>query len=84
MACAKVRARNERGTINSNANSVATHSIDLYLLFKSESIKFFSLFQGFGATARSTEQCRHADPADIICFHQADVGEYLRHEDTLT
>eukprot|EP00112_Aurelia_sp_Birch-Aquarium-sp1_P016656 Seg3798.2 transcript_id=Seg3798.2/GoldUCD/mRNA.D3Y31 product="60S ribosome subunit biogenesis protein NIP7-like" protein_id=Seg3798.2/GoldUCD/D3Y31 len=39
---------------------------------------------GFGATARSTEQCRHADVADIICFHQADVGEYLRNEDTLT
>eukprot|EP00795_Rhopilema_esculentum_P006944 gene6944-12564_t len=39
---------------------------------------------GFGATARSTEQCRHADPTDIVCFHQADVGEYLRNEDTLT
>lgn len=39
---------------------------------------------GFGATSRSTEMCRNADPTDIVCFHQADVGEYLRSEDTLT
>lgn len=38
---------------------------------------------GFGATARSTQQCRHADASDIVCFHQADIGEYLRNEDTL-
>merc|ERR1712014_396049 len=24
---------------------------------------------GFGATAKSTQQCRHADTSDIICFH---------------
>ena len=40
--------------------------------------------QGFGATARSTQDCRRANPTDIVCFHQADVGEYLRSEDTLT
>ena len=45
---------------------------------------FFSIFQGFGATSRSTQDCRRANPTDIICFHQADVGEYLRSEDTLT
>lgn len=39
---------------------------------------------GFGATSRSTQDCRRANPTDIICFHQADVGEYLRSEDTLT
>ena len=38
---------------------------------------------GFGATAKSTQQCRHADSSDVVCFHQADIGEYLRHEDTL-
>ncbi|KAI3387748.1 hypothetical protein SNEBB_008255 [Seison nebaliae] len=35
---------------------------------------------GFGALAKSTSECRHADPTTIVCFHQADVGEYLRNE----
>lgn len=39
---------------------------------------------GFGVAARSTAECRHADPTTIVCFHQADIGEYIRSEDTLT
>jgi hypothetical protein len=31
--------------------------------------------QGFGATAKSTEESRNADPAAIVIFHQADLGE---------
>ncbi|KAJ1522682.1 hypothetical protein ONE63_001845 [Megalurothrips usitatus] len=38
---------------------------------------------GFGKAARSTAECKHTDPLSIICFHQADVGEYIRCEDTL-
>lgn len=38
---------------------------------------------GFGVTARSTIDTRKLDPTSIIVFHQADVGEYLRDEDTL-
>jgi len=38
---------------------------------------------GFGVAARSTTQCRNADAADVIAFHQADIGQYLRQEDTL-
>ncbi|XP_037796822.1 60S ribosome subunit biogenesis protein NIP7 homolog [Penaeus monodon] len=38
---------------------------------------------GFGVAAKSTSECRHANPMDIICFHQADIGEYIRNEDTL-
>lgn len=38
---------------------------------------------GFGVTARSTVDTRKLDPTSIIVFHQADVGEYLRDEDTL-
>eukprot|EP00045_Choanoeca_perplexa_P022988 m.11550 g.11550 ORF g.11550 m.11550 type:complete len:181 (-) comp9842_c0_seq5:96-638(-) len=38
---------------------------------------------GFGATAKSTQECRTLDPAGIVVFRQADVGEYLRDEDTL-
>ena len=39
---------------------------------------------GFGATAKSAFDIRLADPMTIIVFHQADIGEYLRNEDTLT
>ncbi|CAG0915771.1 unnamed protein product [Notodromas monacha] len=35
---------------------------------------------GFGISAKSTAECRNADPMTIICFHQSDVGEYLRNE----
>ena len=35
---------------------------------------------GFGVTAKSTTDCRRSDPAGIVCIHQTDVGEYLRHE----
>ncbi|KAJ3035313.1 ribosome biosynthesis protein nip7 [Rhizophlyctis rosea] len=39
---------------------------------------------GFGVTARSTADARKLDPTAIIVFHQADVGEFLRDEDSLT
>ncbi|KAH7956264.1 hypothetical protein HPB52_007770 [Rhipicephalus sanguineus] len=39
---------------------------------------------GFGVAAKSTQECRRADPMTIVVFHQADVGEYIRSEDTLT
>ena len=38
---------------------------------------------GFGVTAKSTSECRSADPNAIVVFHQADCGEYLRAEDEL-
>ncbi|XP_022672759.1 60S ribosome subunit biogenesis protein NIP7 homolog [Varroa destructor] len=38
---------------------------------------------GFGVAAKATAECRKADPMTIVVFHQADVGEYLRCEDTL-
>ena len=38
---------------------------------------------GFGVTARSTPDARRLDPTGIVCFRQADCGEYLRDEDTL-
>jgi 60S ribosome subunit biogenesis protein NIP7 len=38
---------------------------------------------GFGVTARSTIDTRKLDPSGIIVFHQADVGEFLRDEDTM-
>ena len=45
---------------------------------------FYCVLKGFGVAARSTQDCRRANPTDIICFHQADTGEYIRSEDTLT
>ncbi|XP_062356100.1 60S ribosome subunit biogenesis protein NIP7 homolog isoform X2 [Cinclus cinclus] len=40
--------------------------------------------KGFGVAAKSTQECRKVDPLAIVVFHQADVGEYVRNEDTLT
>lgn len=39
---------------------------------------------GFGVAAKSTPECRNADPMAIVCFHQADIGEYIRNEEHLT
>ncbi|XP_050312690.1 60S ribosome subunit biogenesis protein NIP7 homolog [Anthonomus grandis grandis] len=38
---------------------------------------------GFGAAARSTTECKMADPLANVCFHQADIGEYIRSEEDL-
>ncbi|XP_076727260.1 60S ribosome subunit biogenesis protein NIP7 homolog isoform X2 [Callospermophilus lateralis] len=40
--------------------------------------------KGFGVAAKSTKDCRKVDPMAIVVFHQADIGEYVRHEETLT
>lgn len=39
---------------------------------------------GFGVTARSTVDARNLAVTGIVIFHQADVGEYLRDEDSLS
>ena len=44
----------------------------------------YSVFKGFGVAAKSTADCRAANPMDIVVFHQADIGEYIRNEDKLT
>ncbi|XP_056645927.1 60S ribosome subunit biogenesis protein NIP7 homolog [Diorhabda carinulata] len=38
---------------------------------------------GFGVAARSTAECKHAEPLASVCFHQADIGEYIRSEEDL-
>ncbi|KAI3647451.1 hypothetical protein MP228_007672 [Amoeboaphelidium protococcarum] len=38
---------------------------------------------GFGVFAKSSIDCQRVDPTGIVVFHQADVGEYLREEETL-
>jgi len=38
---------------------------------------------GFGVTARSTVDMRKLQPTDIVAYHQADIGEYLRNEESL-
>lgn len=35
---------------------------------------------GFGVAAKSTADCKLADPLVTVCFHQADIGEYVRSE----
>uniref|UniRef100_A0A8C5JVY1 60S ribosome subunit biogenesis protein NIP7 homolog n=1 Tax=Jaculus jaculus TaxID=51337 RepID=A0A8C5JVY1_JACJA len=39
---------------------------------------------GFGVAAKSTQDCRKVDPMVIVVFHQADIGEYISHEETMT
>ena len=34
-------------------------------------------------SARSTVDARKLDPTGIVTFRQADIGEYLREEDSL-
>lgn len=38
---------------------------------------------GFGVSAKSTGEARNMQPTGIVAFRQADIGEYLRDEDTL-
>jgi 60S ribosome subunit biogenesis protein NIP7 len=38
---------------------------------------------GFGVTAKGAADCRRADPTALVILHQADLGEYIRSEDTL-
>lgn len=39
---------------------------------------------GFGVAAQSTLQCRKCEMNTTVLFHEADIGEYLRNEATLT
>lgn len=38
---------------------------------------------GFGVAAKSTVECKFAEPLSTVCFHQADIGEYIRAEEEL-
>ncbi|KAI4568338.1 hypothetical protein MJT46_008136 [Ovis ammon polii x Ovis aries] len=38
----------------------------------------------FGVAAKSTQDCRRVDTMITVAFHQADIGEYVRHEGMLT
>lgn len=38
---------------------------------------------GFGVLAHPTEKCKDLDPTANVVLHQADIGEYLRNEDSM-
>ncbi|KJH52973.1 hypothetical protein DICVIV_00842 [Dictyocaulus viviparus] len=38
---------------------------------------------GFGVVAKSTADCKRADPTAIVVLHQCDLGEYIRKESSL-
>jgi 60S ribosome subunit biogenesis protein NIP7 len=38
---------------------------------------------GFALSAKSALECRKLDPTSVVAFHQTDVGEYVRDEETL-
>lgn len=53
---------------------------------KYQGVVYFSMSDvplGFGVTAASTQECRKMEPTAIVGFHQADIGEYLRSEESL-
>uniref|UniRef100_A0A8C5ZCN7 60S ribosome subunit biogenesis protein NIP7 pre-PUA domain-containing protein n=1 Tax=Marmota marmota marmota TaxID=9994 RepID=A0A8C5ZCN7_MARMA len=39
---------------------------------------------GFAVASKSTQDCRKENPIVIAVFLQADIGEYVQHEETLT
>ena len=39
---------------------------------------------GFGLASHATEMCRALEPTAHVVLRQADIGEYLREEATLT
>ncbi|KAH8862246.1 60S ribosome subunit biogenesis protein NIP7 isoform 1 [Schistosoma japonicum] len=43
----------------------------------------FVFSQGFGVAAKSSLQVKNTDPMTVVLFHQADVGEYIRSEETI-
>jgi 60S ribosome subunit biogenesis protein NIP7 len=54
---------------------------------KHHGVIFYSMTDiplGFGVCGQSTQECRKLESTGIVGFHQTDVGEYLRTEDTLT
>eukprot|EP00727_Mastigamoeba_balamuthi_P006142 m51a1_g2147 putative 60s ribosome subunit biogenesis protein nip7 homolog (184) ;mRNA; r:8671-9642 len=53
---------------------------------KNQGVVVFSMSDiplGFGTTSFSTQECRKLQPSAIVCYHQSDVGEYLRAEDSM-
>lgn len=50
----------------------------MQLIHTQPDVDIYTYIQGFGVTARSTAEARRLDPTGIVCFRQADVGEYLR------
>ena len=57
---------------------------DLSILLLAWSFSVCFRLSGFGTTAKSTQEARSVDPTAILVFHQADVGEYLRDEESLS
>ncbi|XP_014204715.1 60S ribosome subunit biogenesis protein NIP7 homolog [Copidosoma floridanum] len=44
---------------------------------------FNDLPLGFGVASKNTFDCKAADPMAVVCYHQADIGEYVRSENSL-
>lgn len=38
---------------------------------------------GFGRAAHATDKAKDLDPTGVVVLHQADIGEYLREENTM-
>ena len=53
---------------------------------KYQGVVYFSMADiplGFGVASLSVQECRNIEATATVGFHQSDVGEYLRAEETL-
>lgn len=53
---------------------------------KHQGVVFYSMSDiplGFGVSGQSTLECRKVESTAIVGFRQADIGEYLRAEETM-
>uniref|UniRef100_A0A8C5KE05 60S ribosome subunit biogenesis protein NIP7 pre-PUA domain-containing protein n=1 Tax=Jaculus jaculus TaxID=51337 RepID=A0A8C5KE05_JACJA len=57
-----------------------THNFHLHVT----ALDYLAPYAKYKVWIQSTQDCRKVDPLAIVVFHQADIGEYIRHEETLT
>jgi len=54
---------------------------------KHQGVVFYTMSDipvGFGVSGLTTQECRKAESTATVGYRQADIGEYLRSEETLT
>ena len=62
-----------------------TNVLCAIVLFRYAGVVLYSMSDiplGFGVAAYSTNDCRKVDATAVVAFHQSDIGEYLRIEDS--
>ncbi|XP_050997773.1 60S ribosome subunit biogenesis protein NIP7 homolog [Acomys russatus] len=45
-------------------------------------LDYIEIYAKFLGSSKATKDCRKMDPMALVVFHQADIGEYVQHEET--